>query len=627
MKSLLFLLPFVSTVVLAMDPPNPLRNELELLRQHKNCADKQILHEKNLNEIFDEYNLDGRLFSPDDLQALFAHEGEEYLLRAGFSKVRLQIEAYLIGGLDGIGTKEELLKNIDEAVEQYRPNYEHASKIPELPEDKESRSCSNRARVFGDLSLKAIINKWQQYREENKALLNFIEIENKKVIAAHLDGLKKAELHFFWTTGRTLSARPEFGANTNVAIGGAKFGQRFFGYLDKLLKHSPNHLIVKLVSDRLTVNSNKPSIKELQRKYPERFEILWIDDVRRNLLDTFSSDDLPERINLIFSNAESGNPVIASDMYRLLGMPFSQEQYSDISQVQYSYCDVDLFCYAMQQPHYLQFLDALFKPTIKKPFYFGRRNDNNDLIKIHITDLESYKKFCKDMLFKFKMYASVLSHFVNIHNLIKQCEHDASCQDSEVLIAKLPNTRPNLVQEIMDATGPNFFHHKNINLDLRYPDTTAMEWDSPENTLNFSISRHRETDPTKIFNFGLPIDLPAEINEKIEAYVLACEIYRKALSGALYAQRFGSNHPFNVSMRAYLIKYFPYNTALFKELLTIDYKLYSHNNYEKWLNKINDRFQDADKHFMILNSLLKKLDIAVPFNLESLDFCPTSCSS
>ena len=147
--------------------------------------------------------------------------------------------------------------------------------------------------------LKIILNKYQEDFNEW-----FSEID-------------ESQLHFFWTRGiKKEDLKTEFGATHHVDIGGKKYGKTFPVALETLLENTPSRLKIRLILDDITLESNKGWINPLVSFYPQRFNILFIKDVIVSLSNIF-----PEQkscIEEIFRHAQSGNPAIASDIYRLL---------------------------------------------------------------------------------------------------------------------------------------------------------------------------------------------------------------------------------------------------------------------------------------------------------------------
>jgi len=468
---------------------------------------------------------------------------------------------------------------------------------------------------------------------------------SKDIIHQCLADVKKAELHFFWTTGRTLSKNNDYNPDTHVNVGGVEYGQDFFPCVDSLLKNSPNHLKINFVCDSLTYDSYKVSIFVLKQRYKERFEILDINDVTKHLLQNFPTFN--DKINTVFKNATQGNPVLASDIYRIIGMIYGKPMPLDLDHAQHTYCDVDTFCHGMQhktQKHHIKLIESLFqKPSLKEKFYFGRRINNNDLIKISIDDLSSYKEFCERMLNKLNLEEKIFTYFSDLHNIITLSETNAEQGFNMCLNFKpmpfgsiMPNTNGNfddLRYSITRATGPLFVREdEGITYDINeYPAITAGEWWKHERD-----SFLRETQSAYF-----PGD-NKDLEEKIKFAAIFVD-YKHLISLAMYAKRFGENHPFNVKIKEHLKENFPYASGAFKNYLE-DHYTYYHNkegkNYSEWrkflynywtggkkyfsggydLNTFGSETHVFNTHFANLMNDLKSLGVKIPFTEKHLDW-------
>lgn len=396
--------------------------------------------------------------------------------------------------------------------------------------------------------------------------------KNKLLIHDCLSSLKEAELHFFWTTGRTISDNLEYQPDTKVDIGGSKYGNKFFPYVGKLLESSPDTLKVKFVCDTMTQTYNQSQIKQLENKYGIRFEILPIERVQENILKSFPTAHQQQRINTLFKNATQGSPVIASDVYRIIGMVYGHNQSADVAQIQYTYCDVDEFCYGMERIGHQEnerFIEALFRTNTKSPFYFGRSPTNNDIIKLQITDITSYKQFCERMLGKINIHSVAVDHFTKLHDKIKLCEEVSN--GSLNIESLVPYPVKDLIKEVTNTTGPLFLGDQAISRDLSYPDVTIGGWYAREEILDYTHSRYRSAEPASVLDWR-PSTETHEEKQASQLFNQECDEYRKFISAAMYSKRFGGKHPFNLMLKEYLIKHFPYNSSSFKQLLQLNFE-------------------------------------------------------
>ncbi|MDP3531746.1 MAG: hypothetical protein Q8S31_00435 [Alphaproteobacteria bacterium] len=425
---------------------------------------------------------------------------------------------------------------------------------------------------------------------ESTAFKNF-DID-KNLIDDCLNQIKQAELHFFWTTGRTLSDNNNYQPNTQVDVGGSKYGKKFFSYVDKLLEVSPSHLKVKLVADDLTIKSNENYITGLLGKYGNRFEILHINKVQDNLFTKFSSEE--QKLKCLFKNATQGSPVIASDIYRIIGMAYGQNHESEINQTQYTYCDIDAFCYGMEALSHRDLIKSLFSSVVQEPFYFGRSRTNNDLIKLCISNIKSYEEFCCQILSNIYIDAEVLTYFSNLHDRIKLCEQ-VNIEDINI-DSIIDEPIKDLILAVTLTTGPKFLFDKRITTNLSYPSVTIGEWYAPEEILDYTYPGYSAVRPPSILDWGSG-DASAEEKKVCDAFEMDCDHYRKVLSAAFYAKRFGKNHPFNVRINTYLQDYFPYRMKSFKDLLRVNFNFHHKDKEQRYSLKLMTDFDLEEEGF------------------------------
>ena len=499
--------------------------------------------------------------------------------------------------------------------------------------------------------------------------------EDAEIIKQCLSTQKQAELHFFWTTGRDPSmVKPEYGASQQVDIGGAKYaGQKFLRYVDELLAYSPNSLNIKFVCDTLTLQSNHAGISNLQDKYPKRFEILDVSNIHDNLLKAFPNEK--EYINVVFQNATCGNPAITSDIYRLVGMIYGREvDPAAVLQTQYTYCDIDAFCSGMDtlnqaMQKYLDFesysfkeklvdidgytnlLKALFAPpTIKPPlqkksifmefdpsttFYLGRKKEEsngNDLIKLCIISLDTYKNFCRSALCKMdslnkatkngQSELTLLTYFPSLCKYVKECENDAQQRFSEYLDEFSKTSLQ--IKEIINVTGPGLVDKLDqcLRLEQTYPHICAWEWHGTQLLENGESARNT------ICRIMHP-----QASKLISQVYDGFENYNSRVSDAFFARKFGVKHPFYVKMVESLQDNFPYTTKSFKTFLKEAYD-YQKNNLltgepiENWLGlqiaRLTKGGQDKvtldSPYYVKLNHILHQLGIKISLTPEMIDF-------
>ena len=404
--------------------------------------------------------------------------------------------------------------------------------------------------------------------------------QNKSLIENHLASVEEAQLHFFWTRGYTFSDNPNYHPHKTVNIGGTEYKDKFFSYVDQLLHNSPHKLIVKLVLDDMTMASNKSSIEQLQNLYTNRFQITFIDNVEKKILNHFTdSAQTTKKINAIFKNATAGIPVLASDIYRVVGMMYGHNQSFDPNKVLYTYSDVDAFCFGMETEHQSNkdLIKSLFASELdtNSGFYFGRKYTNNDIIKIKIQKETDYKEFCKGILDKIEIKNSVVEHFVKLQDLIRNCEGKNTV---EIDIKKLvPRRIDDLINAVTQTTGPLFIVNKNIKMDLEYPSITAGAWYAPEDILNYRNARSDFVNPSNVFVWS-PVSSKPEQKSIAQKYREECDGYLNLISAAFYAKPFGINHPFNIALTKQLKVSYPYHSEIFTTMLKMSFQEMNQKN-------------------------------------------------
>ena len=396
--------------------------------------------------------------------------------------------------------------------------------------------------------------------------------QNELLIKNYLSSVKEGQLHFFWTRGYTFNDTLEYNPNKTVNIGGTEYKDKFFPYITQLLKYSPDNLVIKLIIDKMTMASNKDSIETLQNLYEKRFQISFINDVQERLLNHFADNSSKERINDIFKNATAGTPVLASDIYRVIGMIYGHDQTFKPNEVLYTYSDIDVFCHSMEvksdQNELL--IKSLFASSVdtQSAFYMGRSRKNNDIIKLRVADIDKYNDFCIKTLHRINTKNSVIDHFTKLHQQIRSFEENTNQTNREMYV---PERIDNLIDTVMQATGPNFLRGDHVKSDLTYPSKTAGAWYAPEDILDYTYSRYYMANPNNIFLWDMS-DYKPEQKKIAQAFTNRCDSYLKFIATAFYAKPFGVNHPFNVALHKHLRDNFPYHSTEFTDILRMSYQ-------------------------------------------------------
>lgn len=405
--------------------------------------------------------------------------------------------------------------------------------------------------------------------------------QSAALIEELLQPVQQAELHFFWATGRTLSDNSDYSPDTKVEVGGADYGHKFFPYIDALLVNSPSKLKVKFVCDAMTQVSNELQIKSLCEKYGPRFEVVDVRTVHENLLGVFTSAQHKEKIDNIFKNATQGAPVITSDIYRIIGMIYGHGRVPhDLAQTQYTYCDIDTFCYGMEQQGYIELLKALFASLPGDPFYFGKSHNNNDLIRLQVSKAGAYKNFCEEILDTIRGQR-VLTYFNELHAIIRQFEEDVALGFDRLF--KLERFLGSIRPAIMNATGSYLLKGRQVTtFAQQYPEVYAGEWRAKEEVLDNQFNK-----PVGALKWR-ESSASSEEKKAEEAFELECNRYRVVIAASLCAKRFGANHPFNLAARRYLLEQFPANSKAFKELMRL--------NFEDWEQPVEVKYRISCSH-------------------------------
>ncbi len=469
---------------------------------------------------------------------------------------------------------------------------------------------------------------------------------------------KPTELHFYWTFGRELENYP-------VRIGGEKYHERFTRYMDKLLEVAPNLLTVVLALDELTLRANQFWIEPLQAKYPNRLEVRFVCDAQAKLEKAFPG--YSETIQHVFANASQGNPVIASDIYRLLCMVDLGNALSTI----FIYCDVDTFVYGCDTPNFelqerpqfdfktrtLRFvaetvevpghsnlMKALFREpsfdsTKLKTGFFQERDPNtsfflcrpmeretgyknNDIVKFKVQDVEAYMDFSDDILRNLKKHLSddtkpicILNYFTTLHGFVKDCEGKTKEAMQLVFGDYLKQFSCLDVQtsDVISVTGPGLLNKRSecSSLGRVHPRVASWEWHGTE------LLQGNVPGPLEAFS---TCSAWHDMQTVFKAYV-------SRLNDALYAKKFGENHPFYLALKDHLTKNFPYDTQSFEDLLKHEYDHRQESNidvgvsYKDWKIKHLEKIKQKppgnrpvgpdDSYYARLVNILSALGINV----------------
>lgn len=394
-----------------------------------------------------------------------------------------------------------------------------------------------------------------------------------------LENQERVELHFYWTTPRVREELSD--TNTSpIQVGGEAYAEKFPPYLNALLTYSSQNLHIRFVCDFLTHSTNQEWISALQEQHGPRFETVDIQTVHQRL-----SRELPDHGGMlqdIFRNATEGNPVIASDVYRLIGMPFANLEEPLQTKTQYTYCDIDTFCEGMERPDGRHWIELnghtnLLKALLSKAqpqknsifhdpttaFYLGRRDDDqgitNELIKLKIFCKDAYKVFCEEVLknindldknYKRESKLGHLQYFHELYNFIQQSKNDP--EQFDVYLEEMEKS-PLRLKDIIGVTGPRLTRILTECSPLSHPFPMISAW-------SWHGSQAIELGVAQAFFFYVKPSDEHQFEKLLTQYT-------GRLKDAFYVRKFGEDHPFNVKMRQYLRDCFPYHQPLFRQIL------------------------------------------------------------
>jgi hypothetical protein len=139
-----------------------------------------------------------------------------------------------------------------------------------------------------------------------------------------------------------------------VQIGGSEDGPQFFSSVETFLEALPDNYSYHLMLDQMTRITNKPDLDRLQEKFGERFVLTDIEELGAQLIEKFPQ--YKEVLTDVTQNATGGMPVITSDIYRLIAMPYADKRNLDVTQkTRYLYLDIDTFVRGLSESKTLPF--------------------------------------------------------------------------------------------------------------------------------------------------------------------------------------------------------------------------------------------------------------------------------
>lgn len=451
---------------------------------------------------------------------------------------------------------------------------------------------------------------------------------------------EKFELHFFWTTGRQ-PAPNEIEAKKVIIGGEASYEEAFFSVVEQELQKN-NDFDVVIVCDSSTIISNKDKFEALKQQYNSRFSVRTIDSVIHNLVKVF-----PERefiLDKIFRNATNGNPVIASDFYRIIGLLFGGD--SPIIGRLFAYCDVDLFTHK----------NAQIMASLRKTFdgkktngphqnWYGMAPDNNDLIKHYIVDRLEHFHFCaKALLTAEKNYSwpgqkpqvSILDYYPLFEHAALQAQKDPASGFFYYEKNVHPFMKKNLLREIQFTTGAPFFasllEHENVQY-LEYEKYCPGRWIPDDSLIPISSFNEHWQFLFSIEPFSFSLSEICKYEELVQYFFnIICQYDEFFKAYVFTKKRYGNEHPLALRLKQKLIEEFPFTSNAFKTFLT----QYWMDNYASigltltnWpkeaFKRLNLSYENNDDNFFsYIVYKLKSAGVDIHFVSEGTNFPPQS---
>jgi hypothetical protein len=215
-------------------------------------------------------------------------------------------------------------------------------------------------------------------------------------------------LNLFWTTGY------QFAVNASnapkdlpqrlplVHCGGTQYGEKFFSTLSSFLSSAPSWIHVNFCLDYPTLISNQTQIQALEvyNNFTTQDFSTWKSNTVTKLKDlnlcSFPKDY--EKIQAILDTGECFSPVIASDMFRILGA------LNGTKKTTWAYCDIDTFCEWTEKLfdlslHTGHIFHHLFRDhSMIQKDTLTRLEGTNDFLVWHIKNFLTCTNFIKDFL-------------------------------------------------------------------------------------------------------------------------------------------------------------------------------------------------------------------------------------
>ncbi len=446
-----------------------------------------------------------------------------------------------------------------------------------------------------------------------KSNLHKSKIDFKSLInPEHKD---RIEIHFFWTTGRPYDLlKDEYGADRHVDIGSARWAGKFKSYIFEFLNFVPQNVNVVFVCDRLTSESNAFLFEALSAKFGERFKVLPWESLTREIYDKLSlpmdicdmlfrpklnlgpfyDDFLVETSNefdkqipsmlpecglyfkSFFEQGFCGNPAIASDIYRLVGMPIScSENGVSFEKTMWTYSDVDTFCYALENEKVDDYIRAILET--EEGTFSCKSSRNNDVIKLGFNSVKTYREYVDcvldNLMPRYSKYCGcsdihVMNYLQTLFTFLQNNDFEGYRKTYAQDIDK------KIERKIIKLTGPVLAKDLGMSHYLSFPSTFSLEWNPSENITYRGIY-------TSHINACGDEDYMTDLMDE----------YLPHLRRAIALKRFGAQHPFNIQLLTWLRDNNPYLSKGYKMYIE-EYK----SDFKEYYN-ISIDSEDLRKEF------------------------------
>ncbi len=360
------------------------------------------------------------------------------------------------------------------------------------------------------------------------------------------------EMHFFWTTGIQFEDCTAKIQSTQIPIGGSSIFEKFQTYITGILD-DPCVPLIRFITDRLTLHTNS-WLTLLHEKHPKRFLIFDIAEVVAQIELQFP--EFQGTIATLFANAEKGNPAMASDAYRLIGMKSYNQLLTHSSPALKSlhiiYSDIDTFTHGLEKdPN--AFWKVIFQTPPSQKILHSK--NNNDILSIEIKDLKEddswYTELCRKVLetWSQEKYINYLSFCPQRYKAVINFGED---QESRGKITELITNQSFSTGDIPHYTGPYFLQKFESNC-------CALLEGSPLCTMSWA--------PLS-FLMGNGLNLPAATIEGSSSKLSHLFFnYYQILECGLVAKKRGLDHPSSLLFLAYIQEVNPFFSSVYKESL------------------------------------------------------------